>query len=408
MLGTRDYGSYVVGATLGPYLPGASYKILSLVGHGAKTVDVYTFGPALLAPDGWSERLDIYQPIADALRLLGRAERLLYPGRPPRGKIAIHVPATSALYDDDPLDEKLYTLEVTSLHYALIHAGYTVDFVDDDDLSAERLTVRGYTTLYLTGPNVPQSAITEIGNWVRAGHVLAVTLGAAVADEYNTPSAGLDHVLGLAPRSPVRDCSNSQVPGCLNEARHYVDEVKPRDRRFGTATIPVIEPVVPLRARQAAVVATFGDGTAAITSRSHGNGTAFAYGFFPGFQYLASPDNPPNTSVPPDPGLLPGPWGTPQRLLVIGPALVGQTPKPVSLDHDVVEACRLDAPDGVAVVLLNWTGRPISHLTVNIADASHYRRASTARRVKVNSRSRGRDLVVRMPLADVDVLMLEG
>jgi hypothetical protein len=45
-------------------------------------------------------------------------------------------------------------MQVQFIHYALIHAGYTVDFVDDYDLASGALQQRGYTTLYVTGPNV--------------------------------------------------------------------------------------------------------------------------------------------------------------------------------------------------------------------------------------------------------------
>jgi hypothetical protein len=82
------------------------------------------------------------------------------------------------------------------LHYALIHAGYTVDFVDDYDLAAGALQQRGYTTLYVTGRNVANdknmipkppnsppnsppipSPQEQIQSWVCNGGLLAVTLG---------------------------------------------------------------------------------------------------------------------------------------------------------------------------------------------------------------------------------------
>jgi hypothetical protein len=46
--------------------------------------------------------------------------------------------------------------------------------------------------------------------------------------------------------------------------------------------------------------------------------------------------------------------------MVIGPAKIGNTPKPVILDHELVEACRLDSTNGIAIVLLNWDSKPIN------------------------------------------------
>src|SRR5262249_1134432 len=87
MLGPQEFGGFVVGGKLGAFPSGASCKVLSLVGHGAKSVDLYEFGPELWAPgDAWSEHANVYGPIAQALGLVGRAEALLFPGQPARGE----------------------------------------------------------------------------------------------------------------------------------------------------------------------------------------------------------------------------------------------------------------------------------------------------------------------------------
>jgi hypothetical protein len=124
-----------------------------LIGHGAKTVCIYNYGPYPIGGNEWSQSQTVYQPIADAIRLVGRAEKLLYPGRPRRGNVAIYLPGISNLWDISS-DGVLYQNEVQFIHYALIHAGYTVDFVDDYDLASGALQQREYATLYVTGPNV--------------------------------------------------------------------------------------------------------------------------------------------------------------------------------------------------------------------------------------------------------------
>src|SRR5262249_33217738 len=145
-----------------------------------------------------------YKSIADAMRLVGRAEKLLFPGRPRRGNVAIYLPGISNLWDTVSSPYIVYQNEIKFLHYALVHAGYTVDFVDDYDIASGALQQRKYTTLYVTGPNVandenmiPQppnspsnpppipSPQHQIQSWVKQGGVLAVTPGGGVADEYN-------------------------------------------------------------------------------------------------------------------------------------------------------------------------------------------------------------------------------
>ena len=123
-----EFGGYVHGNNLVSHPAGASYKIFSLIGHGAKFVKLYTFGPVQFDPsNGWSENTGAYSAIAQALRLLGRAEPVLYPGRPERGKVAILLPAACSLWDPNS-DKQWYTQEQLWLHHALVHAGYTVGF----------------------------------------------------------------------------------------------------------------------------------------------------------------------------------------------------------------------------------------------------------------------------------------
>ena len=409
MLGRRGSGGYVVGRRLGQHPAGAAYKVLSLVGHGAKHIDFYTFGPTDYfgnVGDSWSENLAVYKPIAEALRLLGRAERLLFPGQPSHGRVALHMPNMSALWDDNP-GMKVYQQEIIALHFALVHGGYTVDFIGDEDLDERVLSERRYTTVYVTGPNVPSAGLTGISNWLnRRGRMLVVTLGAGVADEYGTASGELDAVLGLRPRAAIRIARYSDDPAL----RFYDESLVPVDAAFGADRVPIRGPFSALEPAGAAVAATFSDGRAAITRhspRGASGGVAIAYGFFPGFQYESTIDQALYSPAPVDPHRLPRGWGGHERRLALAPVAIASTPKDVSVDRDLVEACRLNSSDGIAIVLLNWSDEPIERLSVEVQGAGRFRRATTAQRVSLTVRTRGSDVIVEMPLRYVDVLMLE-
>jgi hypothetical protein len=392
MLGPQQFGGFVVGRKLGGFETGASYKILSLIGHGAKSVDVYGFGPELWAPgDAWSEHTNVYGEIADALGLVGRAEPLLYEGQPSRGKVAVLLPGTSDLWNSSPY-HRFYQDEIVSLQYALTHAGYTVDFVDDVDLAQGELAGRGYTTLYLTGPNLSAAAGQQVRNWVSAGGTLVVTEGAAVADEYNTPTSILDPVLGLQPRTAVRDVISGTVGGMLNIT----------DAAFGAASMGLygpVTPLVPLGTGGASVEATLQDDSAGITLNLYGKGVAIAYGFFPGWQYWESPSQI-------DLHHLPQRWGELQRQVAVAPVRLANTPKPVTLSQEVVEADRLDSRDGIAIVLLNWTDQPIRSLTITVPNVGAFHRVRSAQGVPVQVKVHGHDLEITLSLDHVDVLLI--
>jgi hypothetical protein len=392
MLGEQGFGGHVVGSALGGHPAGASYKILSLIGHGAKYVDIYSFGPELLFPGNcWSEIDVVYKPIADALRLVGRAERLLYPGQPRRGKVAIMGAGPSMLWDENPT-RKMYQREWLYLHFALTHSGYTVDVVDETDIEHDQLAARGYTALYLTGPNVGLTAQGKISDWVESGGVLAVVLGAAVADEYNTSSSRLDPVLGLGQRSAVRDIEDNRlVPGGTMTLANPA---------FGAGLIALGAPASPLPTAGASVAATLPDGGAAITVNSYGQGQAIAYGFFPGRQYWQTPDVV-------NPHRLPLRWSPDKRRLAVAPAALAKTPFPVKVSFDLIEACCLDSDHGIAVVLLNWNDKPFQSVTVTVAGAGHYQKVTSVQHSSLTPTTCGDDLVICVALEYVDVLLIE-
>lgn len=395
--GGQPFGGYVIGATTGEHPAGAQYRILSLVGHGAKAVDVYSWGPEFLFPGNcWSEAWRAYRPVADAIRLVGRGERLLYPGRPERGKAAVLIPGGSALWDSDPRPTH-YFHEIWSLHYALTHAGYAVDFVDGIDLASGALAARGYAVLYLTGPNVSAVAQEKVAEWVRDGGTIAVTPGGAVADEYDTPTDRLTGVLGVRGRAAVRE----PIPGEQTwEALRPTARLTAVDARLDCGDLPLYGPTTTMEPDRATVLARFASGGAAVTLHRHGRGAAVAYGFFPGWQYWLSPDRS-------NPTRLPRHWGADRRRLAAAPARLAGTPRAVLLSEEVVEGCRLNSEKGVAVVLLNWTDEPIHNLTVTVPGTGQFGKVTSLKHGSLEPVRDGDGLRVKLPVRDVDVLLIE-
>jgi hypothetical protein len=404
MLGSQNFGGHIVssylrknGASFIPLPAAASYRALSLIGHGAKILDFYGFGHSFFYPaapeNAWSDLLTSYGSIAEATKLIGKAENLLFNGKPQRGKVALLLSSASNLWDTNNQD-KYYSQELLYLHTALVHAGYTIDFVDDTDLIDGQLSVRGYSVLYMTSPNIDEAAQTAILNWVQSGGMLVATPGAAVADRYNTPSNFLDVVLGLNPRVAIRDAIGNPVA--------TPSEVL---SSFG-GTLEIAGPIQKLQPTPGtSVIGTFGSGEPAITSNSFGMGTALTYGFFPGLQYWVSQYV--ESPVYDNPHALPK-WGKAERQIAVAPARLAKTPRPVTLSHEVFEACRLESSKGIAIVLLNWTGEPIPALTVTVPDIGMFTNTvKLADGTVINYSISGTTLTVIVSMQYVDVLMIE-
>jgi hypothetical protein len=141
-------------------------------------------------------------------------------------------------------------------------------------------------------------------------------------------------------------------------------------------------------------------GAAGVTMNRLEKGLAFAYAFFPGWQYWASADHTGG-------GRLPLGWGREERDAAIAPARFAHVDRPVAVDREVVEACRLESARGIAIVLLNWTGAPIESLAVTVPRAKHFRNVRSAERGPLAAATKGDGIEVTLPLTDVDVLMLE-
>lgn len=390
----QEFGAYIIGGTSGDHAEGMSYRVLSLLGHGAKGLDIYCYGPTPQFPgNGWSDQGRVYGPIANALRRVGKAERLLFPGRPPRGKVALFVPNRSTLWQTVSGNPQ-FVQEVGGLHSALVHAGYTVDFVDDADLEEDGFAARGYSVLYLTGPNVSHKAQEALREWVRGGGTLAVTPGAGTADEYNTLSDTLSPVLGLAARTAVRDIA----PGMEGVSRTGMLGVGATS--FSASQMALSGPIAPLTPTTASVQVKLKEGGAAVTTNQFGRGRALAYAFFPGWQYWVSPDRTDKTRLPLG-------WSADARRMAVAPAEIAKTPRVVTTDVPGVEACRVESEKGIAIVLLNWTDQPISNLTVTVPRNGEFRKVSSIEGSALKTAASGNGLTISLSLKNVDVLMVE-
>jgi hypothetical protein len=58
-------------------------------------------------------------------------------------------------------------------------------------------------------------------------------------------------------------------------------------------------------------------------------------------------------------------------------------------------------------VLLNWTGDPLSSITVTVPKAGRFTRVTSVERGTVSADTSGETVKVTLPLKSVDVLMLE-
>lgn len=393
--GGIEYGGYIVGRTTGGRVPeGGKYKIMALIGHGAKAIDPYIFGPGLAFADGWSEREQVYQSLSEGIRLLGKSEKLIAPGRPENGTVAILFPQASQVWEKDSRI-KAYIWELYGLHEALTHENYPVDFVDDFDVEEGILKKNGYSVLYVTAPNLSDRAQRNIVEWVRNGGTLVMMPGACVYDEYDEVVSTLTGLSGVKQTSVER----VSQPHPSEMSRLKKTKILVKDQRFGVDEIYTKFQTVPIVPTTGKTLAIFEDGSSAIVETDCDKGKIFSYGFWPGITYNLTPDRS-------DPGRLPRGWSDGARNMVTIPAKIAGTPKFVEISDTLIEGCFLKSDRGIAVVLLNWSGEPKKEITVIVNGAGNITKVESAEIGNLKWERTGNSIKIKLPLKTVDVVSL--
>jgi len=401
--GGVEFGGYVIPRTAGDRQDGIVQKVLSVVGSGGKAIKYFVFGPEYNFPGNcYSERAAVLPQLAEAHRMIGAAEDVLWPGKPPRSEVAILAPRSAEMWDakeiavtnqiQDATNNDLnratvdYMAEVFDLYLALQHANIAVEFIDEDDLSPQGL--KPYRVLYVTEPNIPVEGQQGIVDWVRSGGTLCSVSGAGQGDRYDEPCDVLSQATGIQeqPRS-----------------RLLVAETRALKKVGNGAGKPGPFEAVGVRSTLTApadsVAARFDDGSPAVAERAVGRGRVVHFAWMPGISYWKS-----SSQVKDG---LPVGFSNSLREWIIWPVRLANVSLPVTVNQPLVEAPMLASPQGIAVTLLNWTGEPLPEVQVEVRTDRDVSRVEGVRRGKLDFQSANGRIRFVLPLQTVDIVMLQ-
>jgi len=359
--GGVDFGGYVIPRTAGQRENGILQKIVTIVGCGGKCIKYFVFGPEYNFPGNcYSENVKVLPKMAEAHRMIGAAEELLWPGRMPGSEVAILMPRSAMAWDakdeahprsiQDATNVGLngqtvdYMAETYDLYMALQHANIPADIIEEEDLSAAGLApVR---VLYVTEPNVPAEGLAELSKWVKAGGVLVTVAGACQADRYNEPSEWMRKDMGIDEETRERllipNAANLQETRKGNGVLGQFDSIGPRSELSDTNKLTVL--------------GTFDDGQAGVVTKQVKKGHVYHFAWFPGISYARSCREVKD-------GLAAG-WSKPLRDWITHPVKEAGVVAPVTVDVPCVETPLLLSDAGAVITVLNWTGERIGKLEV--------------------------------------------
>ena len=401
-----EFGGYVVGHSTGwsGLADGGALKMLSLVGHGAKVIDPYTFGPNAAFGDGWSDSEARYQSLGRGIELLGRAESLLHPGRPRPARVAVVFPQASQVWNSDPrLPE--YQHELYGLHAALMHSQHTVDFLDDVSLEEGQLAEGHFRVAYVTAPDLSAQAQQALIDWVRNGGTLAVLPGACAFDELHEPSERFPAALGTGPMTAFPRNAALPLAELANAPRHEL-RIPPGENRLaapqqGDEPLATASSLLSIPETPGDVLVRTAAGAPVLAVREVGQGRVVQYGFWPGCSYWGSPDRS-------DVSRLPMGWSARLRDLATLPCRLAKVPVDVQVSVPGIEPALLESDRGIAVTLLNWSGEPRDRIEVTVTQVPFSPRGvRTARGQPITFTHAAQTLRATLPLGTVDVLLID-
>lgn len=400
--GGVQFGGYVIPRTAGSRDEGIIQKILTIIGSGGKGLDYFVFGPEYAFPGNcYSENVKVLPKMAEAHRMIGAAEDLLWPGKIPHPQVAILSPRSAEMWDDKnvPVPNNIsdatnnylnggtvdYMAEVYDLYVALQHADIPADFVEEGDLSPAKLA--GYKVLYVTEPNIPAEDQRGLLAWVKGGGVVVMVSGAGAADAYNDPSDMLAKGLGIG-----------ELPRERMDIGSLFNMKETAKGSYQTGAFTAFGPVGKLAAAPAGgVLASFADGLPAMVQRQVEKGAVVYFTFMPGLSYMRSSTGSKDK--------LPVGFSTVLRGMITYPAQLAKVTTPVTVNLPMVETPMLLSEKGAAVTILNWTGEKQT-LTVQAHVPFTAKQVSSVKQGKLKFTQKGDTITCTLPAGAVDILMI--
>lgn len=330
-------------------------KSMSALCQGAKHFFYWTYGPTATSTENyWSDLRSAYDGIVSVTRSLAATEHIIEPGCVRKTKVALLYSISSDLWQ--PLGY-IHMLERRGTYLSLIHDQYLVDMLTEEDIEAGRLDQ--YDVLYATDPCITRKAAGRIGDWVRRGGYLYASCAAGCRDEFNEPSDVLAKAFGID-----SDVTFEAQPGEYR-VRGRLNDIPHLDRLSLPADAITLEPVefgvigarVHAQPTDAIVAGTFQDGkTPAVLRNRFGKGETIYFATTPGISYIKDAKFVPRE--------LKENWPATHRRTINAWADRAGAPPLVELSHPVVEAGVYDADAGTALVLANFTYKPIKSLEI--------------------------------------------
>jgi len=425
-----------------PHSPGNTPRDFRLsyytaIAHGSKQINYFCASPlATGATENYiaTDDLAMWRQVHACSHEAGVFEDYVVDGRVRTAKVGLLLSSV-----DDVMTGAsnstfvMHNNERKAIYYALRHSQTPVDFLSEDDVIDGR--AQDYKLIYVTQQWLHSRAVNALRKWVSAGGTLVALAGGGFQNEFNQPNPQAAELYGVKSQRLATDpklvsqylleanrpfLTKQDLP--LYEPIDYVtwtNDKAGQNRPFiGRAqNVPVVvwkQAIVP---SDGTVLGTYRNGQPALITKSHGKGRAYLFGFLPGQAYLKSglPIAPPDRGATDDANahFLPTTMDVSLRDRIVDDFLPATGIRPIHCSVPLVETTCIDTPalrgnaPRLAVPLMNYRGRPISHLTVHIKGVGKVKRIRSVRRGTLRPVVENDTTQVTLPLDIADMLLID-
>jgi hypothetical protein len=373
------------------------------IGHGATVLDLFLFEPVWLAyTENHVTGKEMYAEVLRSMRELGLYEDIIQTGVRRPAQTALWFSETGDIWRDNLPS---FGAAKRALYVAILHQQAPLDFVVEQDTADG--TLANYRTLYLADNHVSRAASAKIAEWVRNGGTLFATAGAGMFDEYNQPNTVLRELMGVEQTELVKP--DSQQVHFIKQDLRFVKPIDEVTLAKPMAKFPVFGAVSKFRpAAGVKISGTFSDGSPAVTTRKVGTGQVTYCAFLPGLSYFypAIPLKPLDRGSTKDAMSHFVPTAFDQNASALIGSAVVSIDRPVQCSKPLVASSMIESKTGTAIVLENWTGKPVKNLVVTVDVPVPGASAELASGAPVKVRKTGAKTIFTLGLDAADTLIL--
>jgi len=372
-----------------PHTPGNTPNMwrrmfYNAMGHGTKIFNLFEFDPVW---DSYTENHTsdpaMYGMVLKTLREYGTFEDIVQTGQVRSAETGLWFSETGDIWNDNGGS---FAANKRSLYIAILNRQLPLDFIVEPD--ALDGTLNQYKLLYLADRHVSQAASKKIAEWVKNGGRLFASAGAGMFDEYNRPNTVLRELMGVDQQALVtppgidivrgkEDLPFAKPIGTVTwTIPNLIMDMNTAGARLGatptgpiTAKFPAfgsISRVTP--AQDAAVQASFADGSPAIVQRLVGKGKVIYCAFLPGLSYFkpAIPLRPVDRGPTDDSMANFIPTQFDKNVGALVGSIADTVSSPVETSEPLVETTVIESKAGAAITFTNWSGKPVKGLKVTV------------------------------------------